>query len=139
MVAKKKAEFTIRTRQFQVNKLLNRRQFLVDILHPSWNGTVPKKTVVKKIAQMYKIGDEQTIAVFGMKSKFGGGRTTGFGLIYDDLASAKRTEPNYRLVRIGLGRKKKIARKSLKERKNRDKKIRGVKKGKAAAAPKGKK
>ena len=134
MVAKRKAEFSIRTRQFQVNKLLHRRQFLVDILHPNWNGTVPKKAVIKKLAQLYKVGEEQCVSVFGMKSKFGGGRTTGFGLIYDDLASAKRTEPNYRLVRAGLGRKKKVARKSLKERKNRDKKVRGKKKGKSAAA-----
>ena len=128
---KKKAEFTIRTQQFKVNQLMNRKQFVVVIDHANWNGTVPKAAVSKKVAALYKVPDEKQIALFGMKSQFGGGKTTGFGLIYDDVASAKRLEPNYRLVRQGLGRGRCVARKSRKERKNRDKKIRGAMKGKA--------
>lgn len=34
-------------------------------------------------------------------SQFGGGKSTGFGLIYDDLKSAKQFEPKYRLIRVG--------------------------------------
>jgi Ribosomal protein S24e len=34
--------------------------------------------------------------------QFGGGKSTGFGLIYDNLDSAKKFEPKYRLVRVSL-------------------------------------
>ncbi len=32
--------------------------------------------------------------------QFGGGKSTGFGLIYDTLDSAKKFEPKYRLIRV---------------------------------------
>ncbi len=32
--------------------------------------------------------------------QFGGGKSTGFGLIYDNLDSAKKFEPKYRLIRV---------------------------------------
>ena len=32
--------------------------------------------------------------------QFGGGKSTGFGLIYDDIKAAKQFEPKYRLVRV---------------------------------------
>ena len=34
--------------------------------------------------------------------QFGGGKSTGFGLIYDSLDAAKKFEPRYRLVRVSL-------------------------------------
>eukprot|EP01084_Bolivina_argentea_P091818 165258_1 len=128
---KRKAEFTIRTQQFKVNPLLQRKQFVIVVSHPNWNGTVPKKAIRAKLAQLYKVPDENQLSLFGFKAAFGGGKTTGFGMIYDDVAAAKRIEPNYRLVRLGMGRKRGVARKSRKERKNRDKKVRGLKKSKA--------
>eukprot|EP01084_Bolivina_argentea_P117567 208767_1 len=134
MVAgKKKADFTVRTTNFRQNKLLNRKQFVVEVSHPGWCGTVPTKQIRKKIAQLYKVPDEECVSLFEFKTKFGGGKTTGFGLIYDDMASFKRIEPNYRLSRAGYGKKRAVARKSQKERKNRDKKIRGIKKTANAA------
>ena len=136
MPAKRKAEFGVRTLQFKTNKLLNRKQFMVVVDHPNWNGTVPNKKVEEQLAKLYKVADPLQVAVFGMKTQFGGGETRGFGLIYDDVASMKRLEPNYRLVRQGLGRKRQVARKSLKERKNRAKKDRGAAKGKAKVAKK---
>lgn len=33
-------------------------------------------------------------------SQFGGGKSTGFGLIYDSIDAAKKFEPRYRLVRV---------------------------------------
>ena len=133
MVAtKKKADFTIRTQQFKVNKLLNRKQFIIEMTHPGWCGTVPTKLVKKKLAQLYKVSDENCISAFGFKTKFGGGRTSGFGLIYDDLASMKRYEPNYRKVRLGMGKKKGTTRRSLKDRRNRAKKVRGIAKSSSA-------
>ena len=36
--------------------------------------------------------------------QFGGGKSTGFGLIYDSIDSAKRVEPPFRLARVsGMG------------------------------------
>ena len=34
-----------------------------------------------------------------VRMQFGGGKSTGFGLIYDDLEALKRFEPDYRKVR----------------------------------------
>ena len=59
-----------------------------------------------------------------------GGRSTGFGMIYDSLVAAKKYEPKYRLTRFGMGKAKGVARKQRKEKKNRCKKIRGIKKSK---------
>lgn len=129
--AKKKAEFTVRTSKFITNPLLNRRQFVVELNHPSWCGTVPNKLVKDKLASMYKV-DKDVISVYGFKTAFGGGSTSGFALIYDDLASFKRLEPNFRKTRVGLGKKRLPARKSLKERRNREKKFHGTRKAKVA-------
>ena len=38
--------------------------------------------------------------MFGLQTKFGGGSSQGFGLIYDDEDSQKKFEPRYRLVRV---------------------------------------
>jgi small subunit ribosomal protein S24e len=137
--AKKKADFTVRTKNFKKNPLLKRRQFVVDISHPHWNGTVPGNLIRKKLAQIYKVPDEHCVFVAGLKTKFGGGSSTGFGTIYDDVAAAKRTEPVFKLRRVGLGKKKGPARKSLKERRNRAKSFRGKEKAKKLSAAKGKK
>ena len=62
-------------------------------------------------------------------SQFGGGKSTGFGLIYDSIDSAKKFEPKYRLIRNGLAEAPaNKSRKQIKERKNRTKKLRGKKK-----------
>lgn len=54
------------------------------------------------IATTYKVQDPSTVFVFGFKTQFGGGKSTGFGLIYDNLAAAKKFEPKHRLVRVYL-------------------------------------
>lgn len=48
---------------------------------------------------MYKC-DKNTVVVFGFKLAFGGGKSTGFALIYDSVDVAKKFEPKYRLVRV---------------------------------------
>jgi len=126
---------TIRTRKFITNRLLARRQFIVDVLHPS-RPNVPKSELSEKLAALYKT-DKARVITFGFKTHFGGGRSTGFALIYDDEESQKKFEPRYRLVRAGLAKKKeRPTRKLRKERKNRAKKLRGTKKVKAAEPPK---
>jgi len=126
---------TLRTRKFITNRLLSRRQFVVDILHPS-RPNVSRAELSEKLAAAYKT-DKSRVVTFGLQTQFGGGRSTGFALIYDDEAAQKKFEPKYRLVRSGLAKKvEKPSRKLRKERKNRAKKLRGTKKVKAAEPPK---
>jgi small subunit ribosomal protein S24e len=117
---------TIRTRKFKSNRLLCRRQMVVDVLHPD-RATLAKKEIRDKIAQLYKTTPD-LVFCFGFSTNFGGGKSTGFALIYDTLDFAKKFEPRYRLTRQGLAEPKKTARKQRKERKNRMKKVRGTKK-----------
>lgn len=49
----------------------------------------------------------------------GGGRSTGFGLVYDSQDAAKKFEPKYRLVRAGLADAKKRSRKQFKDLKKK--------------------
>ncbi|KAH8120380.1 ribosomal protein L23/L15e core domain-containing protein [Phellopilus nigrolimitatus] len=125
------APITLRTRKFITNRLLARRQFVVDVLHPG-RPNVSKSELNEKLATIYK-SDKTRVVTFGFRTHFGGGRSTGFALVYDDEASQKKFEPRYRLVRSGLATKiEKASRKLRKERKNRSKKFRGTKKSKAA-------
>ncbi|ORX92771.1 hypothetical protein K493DRAFT_273242 [Basidiobolus meristosporus CBS 931.73] len=122
------ATVTIRTRKFLTNRLLQRKQFVVDILHPG-KANISKDELREKLAKMYK-SDKENVFCFGFRTVFGGGKSTGFALIYDSLDSAKKFEPKYRLVRHGLGEHGITSRKQRKERKNRLKKFRGTAKTK---------
>jgi len=123
---------TVRTKKFITNRLLQRKQFVVEVIHPGLAG-VSKSDLKEKLTSMYKVTDPSCILLYGFKVAFGGGRSTGFAMIYDSLVAAKKYEPKYRLTRFGMGKAKGVARKQRKERKNRAKKIRGVKKAKASA------
>mmetsp|Transcript_22996 Transcript_22996/g.28238 ORF Transcript_22996/g.28238 Transcript_22996/m.28238 type:complete len:144 (-) Transcript_22996:74-505(-) len=118
---------TVRTRKFMTNKLLCRKQMVVDIAHQHCK-TPSRALIRKKIAKEYKIKDGNCIVLFGFKSKYGGGRTTGFCLIYDNFKLRKRYDPRYRLIRDKLAKKKEGARKGKKEVKNRRKRLHGRKK-----------
>ena len=101
--------------------------------------------------------------VFGLRTQFGGGKTTGFALVYDSPEALKKFEPHYRLVRVGFASKiEKASRqqrmsnhhilyisgimeavnmilmrwKTGKQRKNRQKTLRGTAKVKGAAKKK---
>ena len=119
-----KAAVQVRTSKFIRNALLKRRQFVVEVVHPD-RANVPKSELTEKVAEMYK-ADGQLVFLFGFRTVFGGGRSTGFALIYDDLEAAKKFEPKYRLARAGLGPARSGSRKQLKEKKNRAKKVWGV-------------
>merc|ERR1711936_505989 len=114
---------TLRTRKFMTNRLLQRRQMVVDVLHPN-KATVPKAEIREKLAKMYKCTADRVFA-FGFKTNFGGGKSVGFALIYDTLG---------RQGVITLPPKN--SRKQAKEKKNRMKKVRGTKKAKVGAAGK---
>ena len=67
---------------------------IVDIIHP--NAATPKKSEVRDaLAKNYKTNADHIIA-FGFKTVFGGGKTSGFALIYDSVEAAKYVEPHYR-------------------------------------------
>lgn len=52
---------------------------------------------------MFKVTTEpERIFLFGFRTAFGGGRSTGFALIYDTLEAAKKYEPKFRLARVTL-------------------------------------
>jgi small subunit ribosomal protein S24e len=76
---------------------------------------------MKKPAKMYKTTPD-VIFVFGFRTHFGGGKTTGFDMIYDSLDYAKKNEPKHRLARHGLYEKKKTSRKQRKEESQGDSK-----------------
>ena len=104
---------------------------IVDVIHPN-RATVSKQEIREKLARMYKTTPD-VIFTFGIRTDFGGGRSSGFALIYDTLDYAKKFEPKYRLVRNGLLTRERSGRKQRKERKNRMKKVRGIKKAKVGA------
>ena len=80
---------------------------------------------------MYNVSDEKCVSIFGFRTAFGGGKSTGFGLIYDNLDAFKKFEPKHRLIRAGLKDAVQKSRKNIKEKKkNRVKKLRGGAKNK---------
>jgi len=133
----KKKSCTIRTRRYMTNALLSRKQMVVEVLHEG-RATVPKVEIREKLARMYKVKDPNVISLFGFKTTFGGGRSTGFALLYDTINQMKKYEPKYRQIRMKVVEKKTpVLRKQRKERKNRAKKVRGVKKAKVSSGKKG--
>ncbi|XP_037023857.2 40S ribosomal protein S24-like [Artibeus jamaicensis] len=124
---------TIQTRKFVTNRLLQRKQMVTDVLHHG-KATVPKTEIQGKLAKMCKTTPD-VIFVFGFRTHFGGGKTTGFGMIYDSLDYAKKNEPKHRLARHGL-HEKKTSRKQREEHKNRMKKVRGTAKANVGAGKK---
>lgn len=107
---------------------------IVDVIHPG-RANISHKDLGDKLSKLYKSSSE-LVFTFGFRTAFGGGKSTGFALIYDSLEDAKKVEPKYRLIRHGIGAKGLVSSKQRKERKNRAKKYRGTKKAKAATAGK---
>lgn len=99
-------------------------QMIVDVLHPG-RANVGKKELQDVVGGMFK-ADPKLTFLFGFKTKFGGGKSTGFCLIYDNETAARKFEPKHRLVRSGFMTQKDKSRKAIKEAKNKGKKIRGT-------------
>lgn len=74
-----------------------------DILHPG-QANISKDALREKLATMYKAAKDQ-VSVFGLRTQFGGGKTTGFALVYDSNEAMKKFEPAYRLIRVGMATK----------------------------------
>ena len=60
---------------------------------------VSKTDIKAKLAKMLK-AKEDAIVVFGLKTKFGGGKSTGFALIYDNADAKKKYDMKKRLMNV---------------------------------------
>merc|ERR1711998_133469 len=114
-----KGTVTIRPRKFITNRMLQRRQMILDVHHP--NLATPDKETLKGMLAEYlskakgmKASAEATV-IFGMKH-----------------------EPKHRLMAAGHMEKPTVVvgRKQRKEKKNREKKFRGTRKEKRVRAQK---
>ena len=71
---------------------------IVDVIHPA-RPNVSKSELQEKLGELYKSPKEH-VFVFGMRTHYGGGRSTGFALIYDSKEALEKFEPTHRLVRV---------------------------------------
>ena len=99
---------------------------ILDVFHPG-RANVPKAELRDQISRNWKV-EEGNIFLFGFRTAFGGGKSSGACLIYDNLEAVKKYEPQFHLIRAGLQQKAETSRRSRKELKNRKKKVRGKKK-----------
>jgi small subunit ribosomal protein S24e len=60
---------------------------------------VSKNDIKAKLAVTLK-SKEENISIFGLKTKFGGGRSTGFALVYDSLDARKKFDSKKGLRRV---------------------------------------
>merc|ERR1712139_719012 len=113
-----KGTVTIRPRKLLTNRLLQRRQMVLDVHHPGL--ATPDKEMLKTMlseflskAKGHKAQKEATV-IFGVKTCFGGGKSSCFALVYDSVEAPAAV----------------IGRKQRKEKKNKEKKFRGTRKEK---------
>ncbi len=68
------------------------------MFHPN-EPKVTKEQIREYVRTHFK---KQHVALFGVKKYFGGGRTKGFCLIYDNEDSMRKVEPASRLKRVEI-------------------------------------
>ena len=128
------AKYIVRTRKVMTNKLLHRLQMVVDVISAD-QANIAKDLIRAELAKKYKSKPEN-IVLFGFRTVFGGGKSTGFALLYENPDFLKKATPRYRLARMGLTTKKTGSRKQIKELKNKRKKARGTAKTKVGITKK---
>lgn len=89
---------TLRTRKFITNRLLQRKQMVLDVIHPS-RANVSREELSEKLAAMYKSNKEQCV-VFGMRTHYGGGRSTGEPLHCNNVLSIRNWQILHLYFRI---------------------------------------
>merc|ERR1712224_1024555 len=114
------------------NPLLARRQVVCDLIHPD-SGSVSKESIKKKLGDLYKCNTD-CIAIFGCKTKFGGGRSSCFALVYKSKDLRDRFDSKVNKERDMKEKPKTTGRKQKKEMKGRANKVRGTAKAKARAS-----
>lgn len=115
----------IRIRKFRSNKLLDRKQFQIDVFNQD-HENASRKEIAAEVAKKFKTPAENVI-IFNLESKFGGGRASGLGYIYNHKDSLMKFETKYKKLRAGLLEKKTTptSRRLKKENKNKVKNLRG--------------
>lgn len=103
------------------NRLLNRVQMVVDCFHPR-EANVTKEQIKEAIKNKFK---KNHIILTQVQKVFGGGRTKGFALVYDNEESLKKVEIERRLNRE---EREKLAPKDRKKNAPKKKEGRKVKK-----------
>lgn len=101
-------------------------------------ANVSKTQLKERLAGTFKTKAEN-VSVFGLHTKFGGGRSTGFACVYNSSDERKKYDSVRSLRREKIVTKTTRARKAKKEIKGRVKKVRGIAKTKAAQSAGGKK
>jgi ribosomal protein S24E len=64
-------------------------------------STLTKAQIKEKLSKVLKV-KEECITIFGMKTKFGGGRASAFGLIYESLDAKKKYDSKASQLRVSL-------------------------------------
>merc|ERR1711973_628466 len=106
------------------NRLLNRKQMVVDIHHGD-KATPSRKVIGEQLAKMYK-STPDCVVVYGVNTN-----------ICDSLDYLKKNAPRHQQIKLGHAEKiEKKARQQRKQLKNRKKKVKGTKKAKLGAAKK---
>ena len=59
-----------------------------------------KKSEIKAVIGKKFKATEDRIAVFGVRAKFGGGRSSGFVTVYDDMDARKKYDNKANLARV---------------------------------------
>jgi len=126
--------FTLFPRKIMDNRLMSRKQMTIDIFHNNKNAP-SNEAIAQEIAKKFK-ADPKAIVIYGTKSKFGGGKTNCFCLIYDSFDIRKKLDSLPRQRKLGLKVKKNQIRKIRKSLRRRQKTVRGVAKTKVQAGAK---
>ena len=72
----------------------------IELIHPEM-ANVTKNQIAEKLAKTLRSKPE-CISVFGMKTKFGGGRSSGFALIYDSPDMKRKYNQKTLLKRVSI-------------------------------------
>ncbi|KAK1340058.1 hypothetical protein QTO34_018622 [Cnephaeus nilssonii] len=84
---------TMQTGKFMSNRQLQWEQMVIDVLHPGKHLGKPSLNV-----QDYT----RCHLCVGLRTHFGGVKTSGLGMIYDSLRYSKKNEPKHGLGRLDL-------------------------------------
>ena len=63
----------------------------MDVIHPG-RANVSKAELQENLAKMHTVTDNTLVFLQGMQTQFGGGKTTGFCCIYDNLGECRDEE-----------------------------------------------
>lgn len=74
------------------------QSFLIQIVEVHHVGKkITKEQIREHVRHAFK---KQHVSVFGLQKLYGGGRTKGYCLVYDNEDSLKKTEPAFRQLRV---------------------------------------